>query len=580
MRFAKSLLALTVTTALTACGGSDSSDTNVSNPPPGDDNSGSTTTTVYTEGVITGFGSVYVNGQRYRSENADIALGNNPAATEGDLKVGMVVSLAASSSDNGDDPEATNIRYEEHLQGPVSFIDTEAEVIEVLGQEVVFNDLTEFDEVTLAELTVGDIIEVSGYINEEGDFYATRIELDNDEDEFKLKGDVAALDTAAQTFMINDLTIDYSSAEFDDMGADDLQDGLYVKVEGSEFDAETLTLVAAEIENKDNDIDDLDDVDEIKIAGIVNNYEATAGTFEVNQYSFTVTDDTEFEDGPADRLTNGVRVKVEAEYDGEQLVAEEIEFIAKSARNVSEGQVTEIDTEAQSFTVNGITFVVDDDTSYLDTSGQGARTFNYDDIAVNDWLKVIAVIDDNGNYVALKVKRTDEDDRDGEIKGIARDVSLEGMTVAGVQVSFTEQTEFEDEDDLSIDEFVALFSADTELQVEVEGNYDGDILIASEVEVEREDDEDDDDDNDDGDDDNASDKRGKAEFEGAVEAIDGESVIVNGYELRFTSDSELEIDDEEVSLEDFLAALEVGSIIDIEGIWRNQTYIEVKEAEL
>lgn len=579
MRFAKSLLALTVTTALTACGGSDSSDTNVSNPPPGDDNSGSTTTTVYTEGVITGFGSVYVNGQRYRSENADIALGNNPAATEGDLKVGMVVSLAASSSDNGDDPEATNIRYEEHLQGPVSFIDTEAEVIEVLGQEVVFNDLTEFDEVTLAELTVGDIIEVSGYINEEGDFYATRIELDNDEDEFKLKGDVAALDTAAQTFMINDLTIDYSSAEFDDMGADDLQDGLYVKVEGSEFDAETLTLVAADIENKDNDIDDLDDVDEIKIAGIVNNYDATAGTFEVNQYSFTVTDDTEFEDGPADRLTNGVRVKVEAEYDGEQLVAEEIEFIAKSARNVSEGQVTKIDTEAQSFTVNGITFVVDDDTSYLDTSGQGARTFNYDDIAVNDWLKVIAVIDDNGNYVALKVKRTDEDDRDGEIKGIARDVSLEGMTVAGVQVSFTEQTEFEDEDDLSIDEFVALFSADTELQVEVEGNYDGDILIASEVEVEREDDEDDDD-NDDGDDNNASDKRGKAEFEGAVEAIDGESVIVNGYELRFTSDSELEIDDEEVSLEDFLAALEVGSIIDIEGIWRNQTYIEVKEAEL
>lgn len=579
MRFAKSLLALTVTTALTACGGSDSSDTNVSNPPPGDDNSGSTTTTVYTEGVITGFGSVYVNGQRYRSENADIALGNNPAATEGDLKVGMVVSLAASSSDNGDDPEATNIRYEEHLQGPVSFIDTEAEVIEVLGQEVVFNDLTEFDEVTLAELTVGDIIEVSGYINEEGDFYATRIELDNDEDEFKLKGDVAALDTAAQTFMINDLTIDYSSAEFDDMGADDLQDGLYVKVEGSEFDAETLTLVAADIENKDNDIDDLDDVDEIKIAGIVNNYDATAGTFEVNQYSFTVTDDTEFEDGPADRLTNGVRVKVEAEYDGEQLVAEEIEFIAKSARNVSEGQVTKIDTEAQSFTVNGITFVVDDDTSYLDTSGQGARTFNYDDIAVNDWLKVIAVIDDNGNYVALKVKRTDEDDRDGEIKGIARDVSLEGMTVAGVQVSFTEQTEFEDEDDLSIDEFVALFSADTELQVEVEGNYDGDILIASEVEVEREDDEDDDD-NDDGDDNNASDKRGKAEFEGAVEAIDGESVIVNGYELRFTSDSELEIDDEEVSLDDFLAALEVGSIIDIEGIWRNQTYIEVKEAEL
>ncbi|MBT43401.1 MAG: hypothetical protein CMF12_12870 [Idiomarina sp.] len=579
MRFAKSLIALTVTTALTACGGSDSSDTNVSNPPPGDDNTGGTSTTVYTEGVITGFGSVYVNGQRYRSENADIALANNPAATEGDLKVGMVVSLAASSSDNGEDPEATNIRYEEHLQGPISFIDTEAEVIEVLGQEVVYNDLTEFDEVELADLTVGDIIEVSGYINEDGDFYATRIELENDEDEFKLKGDVSGLDTTAQTFMINELTIDYSSAEFDDMTADDLEDGLYVKVEGSEFDSETLTLVAAEIENKDNDIDDLDDVDEIKIAGIVNNYDATTGTFDVNQYSFTVTDDTEFEDGPADRLTNGVRVKVEAEYDGEQLIAEEIEFIAKDARQVSEGQVTELDAEAQAFVLNGITFVVDDDTTYLDTSGQGARTFSYDDIAVNDWLKVIAVIDDNGDYVALKIKRTEEDDREGEIKGIASDVSLEGMTVAGVQVAFNEQTEFEDEDELTPEEFVALFSAETDIEVEVEGEYDGDILVASEVEIEREDD-DDEDDNDDGDDDNGSDKRGKAEFEGAVESIDGESIVVNGFELRFTSDSELEIDDEEVSLEEFLAALEVDSIIEIEGIWRDQTYIEVKEAEL
>ena len=578
MRFAKSLIALTVTTALTACGGSGSSDNNVSNPPPGDDNTGGTSTTVYTEGVITGFGSVYVNGQRYRSENADIALANNPAATESDLKVGMVVSLAASSSDNGD-PEATAIRYEEHLQGPISFIDTEAEVIEVLGQQVVYNDLTEFDEVELADLTVGDIIEVSGYINEDGEFYATRIELENDEDELKLKGDVSELDTTAQTFTINELTIDYSGAEFDDMSADELEDGLYVKVEGTEFDAETLTLIATDVENKDNDAEDFDDADEIKISGIVSNYDETAGTFEVNQYSFTVNGDTEFEHGSADRLTNGVRVKVEAEYDGEQLIAEEIEFIAKDARQVSEGQVTELDAEAQAFVLNGITFVVDDDTSYLDTSGQGTRTFSYDDIAVNDWLKVIAVIDDNGDSVALKIKRTEEDDREGEIKGIASDVSLEGMTVAGVQVAFNEQTEFEDEDHLTPEEFVALFSAETDIEVEVEGEYDGEILIASEVEIEREDD-DDEDDNDDGDDDNASDKRGKAEFEGAVESIDGESIVVNGFELRFTSDSELEIDDEEVSLEEFLAALEVGSIIEVEGIWRNQTYVEVKEAEL
>lgn len=579
MRFSKSIIALALSTTLAACGGSDSSDDNVSNPPPGDDNSGSSTT-VYTEGVITGFGSVYVNGQRYRSENANIATGNNPAATEGDLKVGMVVSLAASSSNNGEDPEATDIRYEEHLQGPVSFIDREAGIIEVLGQQVVYNDLTEFDETDADTLAVGDIIEVSGYIDDNGDFYATRIELENDETEMKLKGTVSGLDTTAQTFMLNELTIDYSSAEFDDMTADDLEDGLYVKVEGEAFDAETQTLVATEIENKDREFDDIDDADEVKIAGIVSGYDESAGTFEVNRYTFTVTDDTEFEDGPASRLTNGVRVKVEAEYDGEQLNAKEVEFIAKEARQKTEGQVTAVDADAQTFVVNGITFVVDEDTSYLDTSGQGARQFNFDGIAVNDWLKVLAVVNDDGDYLALKIKRAEEDDREGEVKGIASDVTVDGMTVAGISVAFADNTEFEgDDEELTVEEFVALFSAETDIEVEVEGDYDGDVLVAREVEIEA-DDEDEDDDGDDDDDNAGADKRGKAEFEGSVESIDGDSVIVNGHELRFTSRSELEIDGEEVSLEEFMAALEVGSIIEIEGVWRQQTYIEVQEAEL
>ncbi|HAS15702.1 MAG TPA: hypothetical protein DCS01_10450, partial [Idiomarina abyssalis] len=164
--------------------------------------------------MITGFGSVYVNGQRYRSENAEIAVGNSPAADEAQLKVGMVVTVAASASDDGEDPDAQQIRYEEHLQGPVSFIDREAEQIEVLGQTILFDDLTEFDETDIETLSVGDFIEVSGYINDEGSFYATLVELETEETEIKLKGEIANLDTDAQTFSLAELTIDYSAAEY------------------------------------------------------------------------------------------------------------------------------------------------------------------------------------------------------------------------------------------------------------------------------------------------------------------------------------------------------------------------------
>lgn len=576
MRFKQSLLVLAISGALTACGGSssDSPNDNTSGENNNDDTS-TTTTSVVSEGVITGFGSVYVNGQRYRSENAEIAVGNSPAADEAQLKVGMVVTVAASASDDGEDPDAQQIRYEEHLQGPVSFIDREAEQIEVLGQTILFDDLTEFDETDIETLSVGDFIEVSGYINDEGNFYATLVELETEETEIKLKGEIANLDVDAQTFSLVELTIDYSAAEYEDMTADDLADGLFVKVEGDDFDGDTLTLTASSIENKEeNDIDS--DTEEVTIAGIVKDYDSESGVFSVNRYEFTLNDDTEFDDGSLDTLANGVIVKVEGRFESEQLIAEEIEFKATDARSKTEGQVTDLNADNETFVIDNTTFSVTPETQYEDESGLDERSFTFDDIAVNDWLKVISRQDDQGNTTALKVKRIDQEDREGEVKGRVSDVSAEGMTIANVAVGFNENTEFEGEDDnISVERFIELVQSNPAVIVEVEGEYDGDTLIAAEVEVETVGGQDGDDDGDDNDD-----STGKAEFEGEIESIEGDSVFVNGNELRFSQDTEFELNDEEVDLQTFYDALEVGVVVEIEGVWVDQSYIKVTEAEL
>ncbi|WP_417440117.1 DUF5666 domain-containing protein [Idiomarina abyssalis] len=578
MRFKQSLLVLAISGALTACGGSSSDSPNDNTSGGGnntDDGTATTTTTVVSEGVITGFGSVYVNGQRYRSENAEIAVGNSPAADEAQLKVGMVVTVAASASDDGEDPDAQQIRYEEHLQGPVSFIDREAEQIEVLGQTILFDDLTEFDETDIETLSVGDFIEVSGYINDEGSFYATLVELETEETEIKLKGEIANLDTDAQTFSLAELTIDYSAAEYEDMTADDLADGLFVKVEGDDFDGDTLTLTASSIENKEeNDIDN--DAEEVTIAGIVKDYDSESGVFSVNRYEFTLNDDTEFDDGSLDTLANGVIVKVEGRFESEQLIADEIEFKATDARSKTEGQVTDLNADNETFIIDNTTFSVTPETQYEDESGLDERSFTFDDIAVNDWLKVISRQDDQGNTIALKVKRIDQEDREGKVKGRVSDVNAEGMTIANVAVAFNENTEFEGEDDsISIERFIELVQSNPAVIVEVEGEYDGDTLIAAKVEVETvggQDGDDDDDENDD--------STGKAEFEGEIESIEGDSVFVNGNELRFSQDTEFELNDEEVDLQTFYDALEVGVVIEIEGLWVDQSYIKVTEAEL
>ena len=159
---------------------------------------------------------------------------------------------------------------------------------------------------------------------------------------------------------------------------------------------------------------------------------------------------------------------------------------------------------------------------------------------------------------------------------LVSDVTAEGMTIANVAVGFNENTEFEGEDDsISVERFIELVQSNPAVIVEVEGEYDGDTLIAAKVEVETVGGQDGDDDGDDNDD-----SSGKAEFEGEIESIEGDSVFVNGNELRFSQDTEFELNDEEVDLQTFYDALEVGVVIEIEGVWVDQSYIKVTEAEL
>lgn len=569
MQFSKSLIVISLSAALSACGGSSSSDTSVSEPDT-DDNT-PVTTSVVSEGVITGFGSVYVNGQRYGSQNAVISISDSNAADEAQLKVGMVVKVAASRSDDGSDPEASEISYEEHLQGPVSFINQADKTITVLGQQVVYDNLTEFDGTDIDTLSLNDVIEVSGYATENGDFYATLIELEDD-NEIKVKGEVSALDTSAETFVLNGLTINYAGAEFDDMTSDDLVDGFFVKVEGTEYNSDTSTLTATSVENKnDNDIDD--DIDEIEIAGIVKDYDAATGSFTLNRYTVVVSDNTEYDDGTVENLANGVVVKVEGQYTDETVQASEVEFKAQTAQTKTEGQVTEVDSDNGTFTVNGLTFTVTESTRYDDESDIDDRQFNFDKIEVNDWLKVYASENSSGNSLVLKVKRIEQGDRDGEVRGAVVNPSQEGMTVAGLSIVFTDGTHFDTEDDrISLSDFLALVEESNALLVEVEGEYEGDVLVAKEVEIEIPG-------SGNGDDDDRS-NVGKVEFKGSVESIEGSSVVVNGSELRFDENSELEINELDVTVDEFIQALSVGSVIEVEGVWREDSFIMVLEAEL
>jgi hypothetical protein len=170
------------------------------------------------EGILTGFGSIFVNGIEYDVSTAKITddLGNVASADA--LKLGMHVEVT------GTDPTTTTpgsaeggagtVVYSSDIEGPVSAVDTSAGTITILDQTVDANPNTVWDPALvggLAGLTVGEVIKVySLYDSGTNQYVASRVESDTAATRYKIRGAVSNLDTTAKTYTIGSLPIDYS----------------------------------------------------------------------------------------------------------------------------------------------------------------------------------------------------------------------------------------------------------------------------------------------------------------------------------------------------------------------------------
>ena len=147
------ILSLIAASVLTACGGSSTSATAPADPTPAPPKP--TTTITATTGVITGFGSVFINGVEYETDATTVTTDDNGGASESDLQVGMVVTLSGEINEDGTTGNANAIHYDEQLKGPIASIDLFANTITILDQTIVFDDLTSFENFLLADLIPG-----------------------------------------------------------------------------------------------------------------------------------------------------------------------------------------------------------------------------------------------------------------------------------------------------------------------------------------------------------------------------------------------------------------------------------------
>ena len=137
-------------------------------------------TGVTSTGTIDGFGSIFVNGVEFETDESDVSL-DGVTSTQDKLRLGMVVTVHGTVNEDGKTGTADQVVFDDDVQGPVSAIepgqDGDSLLLTVLGVDIIAERTgTVFDGVSFDTLAVGDLVEVSGFVENGVQLRATRIE--------------------------------------------------------------------------------------------------------------------------------------------------------------------------------------------------------------------------------------------------------------------------------------------------------------------------------------------------------------------------------------------------------------------
>ena len=450
-------------------------------------------------GVITQFGSIFVNGVEYDTSEAIIIV-NGVVATEDDLGVGMVVFIQGTVNEDGVTGVAEVVIVDDNLKGPISAITSatdesgsvlDARQVTVLGIDVVVERTgTVFEDTTFESLSQGDLVEVYGFAESGNNIRATRVELKEfiaGVTKVELYGEVTGLDTSDETFLLGDYTINYASAEFDDIDPSNFTDGILVEVKGTLATADALVIDATKIEptgidageaedNGDVEVDTtLGDDDEFRTEGTIESYDATNQTFMINGTSVDASSATLVPGNLV--LEDGLIVQVEGTFSGDVLVAEKIK--SRRGRIEIEAPVSALDPETQTVSLNlgvGVLDVlVTAQTLMDDDSDSGDERFNFEDLQIGDYLEVEA-FDNDGTLTATRLDREDEDEDEIKLQAPVDDfVVEESITLLGLQFGIDGDTEYESigGSEVPANAFFAQLSAGFLVKLEDEDPLDG-----------------------------------------------------------------------------------------------------------
>lgn len=332
---------------------------------------------------------IRVNGQWFDLTAAEVRYANDSWAEP--LQVGMDVQVVARAE------QADSVTLNPLLTGQLMQNGAARGTAGRAGESWSVNGVT-LDKVE-SGLSVGNWVMVFGDYNSQGTVVTREMSpLATAPVWIEVENRIQGLDSAAQTFMLGQLKVNYQGATIED---GPVQEGRWVEAFGR---LEGNLMQASEL-----DLEDQDSLpDQSEIEGRVQYFEPLSGLLELDrQRQVWVTPETRFDGGGSADLVVGAEVEVEVKQGASGMMATEIEFDDDGQPAPTPGQQFKLsglaDWHGGRLAINGIPFEIDELTRFED----GLTQDNLD----GRWVELDGIVSAGLNLV----REIEPDSEDGEL---------------------------------------------------------------------------------------------------------------------------------------------------------------------
>jgi hypothetical protein len=340
----------------------------------------------------------------------------------------MVVRVEGVLRDDGS-AAANRVFFNNDLEGPVESLtelDPYSLQMVILGQTVVLNPFCVYQNTSAADLSVGMVVEVSGYSDELGRRQATYVNKIADTlppgGTVKIKGLVEAVDTQARTYAVNSLTVDFSSADLSGLPGGIPRVGQLLEAKGRR--PAPNRLIADRVERVEEFGSGAFETADLE--GIITRA-AASGEFAIGRYTVRTDEATVYLNMSPRDLNRGTRVVVRGTLSDRTLLADEISLPEKIRIESDAGSVDPAENRLVLAGLEPITIQASATTRIIGTAAV------LDEVQPGDHVRVLGRHSSNGSVFASSLQVTPSN-LTAELAGPVDSAAPPALVVLGVTI--------------------------------------------------------------------------------------------------------------------------------------------------